>query len=218
MRPKNMLRPLLKILSPCLLAALCFAVPVGTFDDETGVGDPGHVTFNSAYSQYTITGTGDIGGTSDKFHYVWKKITGDVTVGADIWFNGNVVDGNRKAALMIRQSLDPHSAFAAAVLRSDGAATLQYRPDTGAAAKSTDVISQNDLTSSVYVSFERHGDAFTMGAGKMGKIGGPIPFSSPVTVTMNGPVYVGLAVASTNPATEGNAMFSNVRVQSPKAQ
>ena len=119
---------------------------------------------------------------------------------------------------MIRQSLDPRAAFAAAVLRSDGMATLQYRPDTGAAAKSTDVIAQTNLTSTVYVSFERHGDAFTMWAGKMGKMGGPIPFSSPVTVTMNGPVYVGLAVASSDSATEGNAVFSNVRIQPLKAQ
>ncbi len=50
----------------------------------------------------------------------------------------------------------------------------------------------------------------------MGKRGGPIPFSSPVTVTMNGPVYVGLAVASSDAATEGNAVFSNVRVQASK--
>ena len=212
------MRPLLKILSPCLLTVLCFAIPVGTFDDETGVGDPGHVTFNSAYAQYAITGAGDIGGTSDRFHYVWKKVTGDVGMGADVWFNGNVVSGDRKAALMIRQSLDPRSAFAAAVLRSDGAATMQYRPDTGAAAKSTDVIAQTNLTSTVYLSFERHGDAFTMWAGKMGKMGGSIPFSSPVTVTMNGPVYVGLAVASAESGAEANAVFSNVRVQALKAQ
>jgi TolB protein len=213
-----MMRPLLKILSPCLLAVLCFAIPVGTFDEETGVGEPGHVTFNPAYGQYTITGAGDIGGTSDRFHYVWKKVTGDVGVGADVWFNGNVVSGNQKAALMIRQSLDPHSAFAAAVLRSDGAALVQYRPDSGAVAKSTNVISQNNLTASVYVSFERRGDAFTMAVGKVGKMGGSIPISSPVTVTMNGPVYVGLAVASSDPATEGNAVFSNVRVQSLQAR
>jgi len=199
-----------------LLAVLCFAIPVGTFDDESGVGEmqkSGHVIFNSAYGQYAITGAGDIGGTSDGFHYVWKKVTGDVGMGADVWFNGNVVAGDRKAALMIRQSLDPRSAFAAAVLRNDGVATLQYRPDTGAAAKSTDVIARTDLTSTVYVSFERHGDAFTMGVGKMRKIGGPIPFSSPVTVTMSGPVYVGLAVASADSAAEGSAVFSNVRVQ-----
>ena len=207
-----MIRPLLKILSPCVLAVLCFAVPVGTFDDESGVGEPGRTVFNPAYGQYAITGAGDIGGMSDRFHYVWKKVTGDVGMGADVWFNGDVVDGKRKAALMIRQSLDPRAAFAAAVLRSDGTSRLEYRSDTGAMAKSTDVISQNSLTGSVYMSFERRGDTFTMSVGKMGKIGGPIPFSSPVTVTMNGPVYVGLAVASSDPAAEGNAVFSNVRV------
>ncbi len=138
---------------------LCFALPVGTFDDESGVGEmqkSGHVAFNSAYGQYAISASGDIGGTSDRFHYVWKKVTGDVSMGADIWFNGNVVAGDRKAALMIRQSLDPRAAFAASVLRSDGTARLEYRSDTGAAVKSTEMVSQNDLTTSVYVTFERH--------------------------------------------------------------
>jgi hypothetical protein len=156
--------------------------------------------------------------TSDGFHYVLKTVTGDVGIGADVRFNGNVTARDRKAALMIRQSLDPRAAFAAAVLRSDGSATLKYRADTGASAKITDVISQSDLATSVYVSFERHGNAFRMWAGKMGERGRPIPFSSPVPVTMNGPVYVGLAVASSNGATEENAVFSNVRVQARQAQ
>lgn len=72
------------------------------------------------------------------------------------------------------------------------------------------MIPKADLTSTVYVSLERRGDAFTMSAGKRGKMGGPIPMSSPITVTMNGPVYVGLAVASSDSAAQETAVFSNV--------
>jgi len=211
----------LRFVLPSLLTVLCFASPLGTFDGEDGVAEmqkPGHAAFNSASGEYAVTGAGDIGGTSDGFHYVWKKMTGDVVIGADLRFSSGVVTGDRKAALMIRQNLDPRSIYAAAVLRSDGQAAFQYRSDTGATSKSTEVVAKADLNSTVYVSLERRGDAFRMTAGKRGKMGGPIPFSSPITVTMNGPVYVGLAVASSDPAAQETAVFSNVYVQPLGAQ
>ena len=133
-RPGDMTAPLLRtshvhsklrILGPMLLAALCLAAPIGTFDDESAIAEsqtPGHTVFNSSFGEYTVTGTRDIGETSDGFHYVWKKVSGDVTIGAA---------GDRKAALMIRQTLDPRAPYAAAVLRGDGQAVFQYRPDTG---------------------------------------------------------------------------------------
>jgi hypothetical protein len=207
-----MMKPLL----PWLLATLCFAGPLGTFDDESGIAEtrkPGHAAFNSVSREYAVTGSGEIGGTADGFHYVWKKVTGDVSIGADIRFHASSSGNKGKAALMIRQTLDPGAAFAAAVLRGDGQATFQYRPDAGATSKITETVVNADLTSTVYVSLDRHGDAFTMSAGKRGKMGGPIPFSSPVTVTMNGPIYVGLAVASSDPAIEENAVFGNVYFQ-----
>lgn len=217
--PRSQLK--LRILMPSFLAILCFAAPLGTFDDESGVAEtlkPGHASFNSVYGEYSVTGAGDIGGTSDGFHYVWKKVTGDVVIGADIRFAASEVAAGRKAAIMIRQTLDPRATYAAAVLRGDGLATFQYRPDAGAISKSTEVIAKADLTSTVYVSLERRGDAFTMSAGKRGKMGGPIPFNSPTTVTMNGPVYVGLAVASSDPAAQATALFSNVYMQPLIAQ
>jgi hypothetical protein len=57
-----------------------------------------------------------------------------------------------------------------------------------------------------------------MMAGKRLKMGGAIPFSSPVTVTMNGPVYVGLAMASSDSAAQETAVFSNVYIQPLRAQ
>jgi hypothetical protein len=206
----------LKSLAPLFLAVLCYASPLGIFDGETSVAatpKPGRAAFNSNSGEYAVAGPGDIGGSSDGFHYVWKRMTGDIVVGADIRFAVGIAGGDRKAALMIRQTLDPRAAYAAAVLRSDGLASFQYRPDEGATSKSTQVAANADLTSTVYVSLERHGDAFTMSAGKRGKRGGPIPFSSPVTVTMNGPVYVGLAASAFDPATQETAVFSNVYLQ-----
>jgi hypothetical protein len=53
----------------------------------------------------------------------------------------------------------------------------------------------------------------------MGKRGGPIPVSAPITVTMNGPVYVGLALASPGDAKrQAVAIFSNVSIQRPAVE
>jgi hypothetical protein len=173
----------LGILAPSVLAVLCFAAPVGTFDDESNVAEiqkPGHAAFNSVSGEYAITGTGDIGGTSDGFHYVWKKMTGDIVIGADIRFTSEAVAGEGKAALMIRQTLDPRAPYAAAVLRDDGRAAFQYRSDTGATSKSAELAAKEDLTSTVYVLLERQGDAFTMSAGKRGKRAGQFRLVRPL--------------------------------------
>jgi hypothetical protein len=208
--------PKLRLLAPAFLAALCLASPLGIFTGETdiaGTPNPGRTAFNSTSGEYSLNGAG---GASDfganGFHYVWKKVTGDLVIGTDTRFAPNGTAADRKAAVMVRQSLDPRSAYAAAVLRSDGLATLEYRVDTGAISKSTEVAANADMTRTLYLSLERHGDAFTVSAGKRGKMGGPIPLSAPVTVTMNGPVYVGLAVAGPE-----SAIFSNLYLQAPGA-
>ncbi len=210
--------PRIKYFVPFLAAAICFATPLGTFDDQSAVGAMGgHAEFNPNTGEYAIAGSGNIAGASDRFHFVWKKVSGDVVVNADARFPGGA-GGDRKAAIMVRQSLDPRAAYAAAVLNTNGAAELQYRPDSGAASKSVEVLANADLSSTVYMSLVRHGDVFTVSAGKRLKYGGPIPFGQPVTVTMNGPVYVGLAVASADPNTKDGAVFSNVYFQPAKAE
>ncbi len=65
---------------------------------------------------------------TDAFQFVYKRISGDVTLTADIHFVGQGVEEHRKATLMIRQSLQPDSAYADAALHGDGLTSLQYRP------------------------------------------------------------------------------------------
>ena len=52
---------------------------------------------------------------------------------ADVRFIGTGAVAHRKAALMIRQSLKPDSAYADAALHGDGLTSLQYRPAAAAA-------------------------------------------------------------------------------------
>jgi len=162
---------------------------------------------------------GEISGKSDGFQYLWKRVTGDVTVNADAHFIGTASTDRSQAALMVRQSLDPDAAYAAAVIRGDGSRTVQYRVDKGASSRSTDFPAYANMAGIVHLSIQRQGDSFTIAVGRVGKLGGPIPVSTPITVTMNGPVFVGLAVSSPNdPKQQVAAVFNNVLLQGPTVQ
>ena len=75
--------------------------------------------------------------TSDHFHYVWVRLSGDATLEASVELTGSspgtgAPDPHRKAALLIRQTLDADSPYADAALHGDGLASLQWRDSRGA--------------------------------------------------------------------------------------
>ena len=207
----------------CALAAICFASPLGIFEKDTSVtpGEfAGHADFNPSSSEYSLTGAGgEIGGKTDGFQYLWKHVTSDVTVNADARFTGTGSTDRIQAALMVRQSLDPDAAYAAALIYGDGRGAMQYRVDKGAVTRSSEFGGYANMASPVHLSIRRHGDSFTIAVGRVGKMGGFLPSSSPITVTMNGPVYVGLAFASPYDAKQHMAaVFSNVLLQGPTVE
>ena len=64
-----------------------------------------------------------------RFHYVWKKVSGDVSISADIAFATKGGEEHKKAMVMFRQSLDADSAYADLAAHVVG-------PDVGAIARS----------------------------------------------------------------------------------
>ena len=54
------------------------------------------------------------------FNSSGKKVSGDVAITADVNFIGTGAVAHRKAALMIRQSLDADSAYADVAVHGDG--------------------------------------------------------------------------------------------------
>jgi TolB protein len=213
-------RSMISAFSLCLGCALA-AAPLGLFERDSTVTPgqfAGHADFNPFTDEYTVMGSGgEIGGKADGFHYVWTRMTGDITVNADARFIGTGSTERSQAALMIRQSLDPDAVYAAALVYGNGKSTAQYRVDKGASSRNSDFPVYTNMAGVVHLSIQRRGDSFTIAAGKMGKMGGPLPVSAPVTVTMNGPVYVGLAVGSLNePQRQADAVFGNVSMQGTK--
>src|SRR5215467_9988893 len=101
------------------LAASAVPGPTDNFGIFTSAGSVGQTTpgskasYDAAKSEYSITGGGaNVWATADAFYFVWKKVSGDLTLTANVQWVGTSAAEHRKAMLMIRQSLEPGSAYA----------------------------------------------------------------------------------------------------------
>src|SRR5690349_4286785 len=88
---------------------------LGIFEGANDVGAPAHkgsVAYDAAKKEYRVTGGGNnMWFGRDDFFYVWKKMSGDVVMTANLKI---VTPGNnhRKAGLIIRKDLEPGSVYA----------------------------------------------------------------------------------------------------------
>ena len=91
--------------------AVSRAADLGLFTDQGDVGAssrPGTGSFDAAQGAYTVGASGaNMWFKSDAMHFVWRKVSGDASIAADISFVGSSKQGHRKACLVIRQDLDP---------------------------------------------------------------------------------------------------------------
>lgn len=184
---------------------------LGIFDSESSIGQtPSGVKaeYDATKGEYRITGGGEnVWGTADAFYFVWKKSSGDITLSADVQWVGTSNAQHRKALLMVRQNLDPASAYADAVSHGNGLTSLQFR---GAANEQTyQVFTQVEGT--VRLRIVRQGSRFTMYAGKPNEESKPV---GPVEyISLKDPVYVGVGVCSHVATTLETAIFSNVKLE-----
>src|SRR5690242_7015337 len=151
--------------------ALTWAAPqgaVGMFEAQDDVGETpkkGTSEYNSASGEYRVTGGGaNIWSTTDAFQFAWKRLSGNVTVTADVQFVGVGKVDHRKAVLMFRQSLDPGAAYADAVLHGDGLTSLQFRPSAGAETEEVKAA----VNAPRRIRIGRRGNQFTMYTGSPG--------------------------------------------------
>lgn len=191
----------------------CFAQlsqKLGIFENHSDVGDnpkAGSASFDLASGEYRITGGGaNLWGPNDAFHFVWKRMSGNFALTADVRFSGAGKEDHRKALLMVRQSLDAHSAYADVALHGDGLTSLQFRPVAG--AETSEV--RSSLNGTTRVRIERRGAQFFIAVGKPGEALVP---ATPTTVVLDGVVYIGLGVCSHDAQTLETAIFSNVKVE-----
>jgi TolB protein len=211
----------MRILKTLVLAsaiAVSASPQSGIFETAGDIGvtpKAGSLQYDPSAGEYRITGGGaNVWGNEDAFHFVWKRISGDASITADIRFLGAGKVAHRKAMLMIRQDLTPGSAYADAALHGDGLTSLQYRLAGGGVTQELQSATKGPLR----LRLERRGNRFTMLAGNPG---GEMVASGPQTVEMKDPLYIGIGVCSHDAGVLETAVFSNVLVepqQPPAAQ
>jgi len=188
---------------------------LGVFRGQSDVGRPsmlgaGVLRYDPRRKTYIVTGGGaNMWSTSDHFHYVWIRMSGDVALEATVRFTGSAPatgkpDPHRKACLVIRQSLDADAAYADAATHGDGLTSLQWRDAKG---KETHEV-QSSVVAPQRLRVEKRGEYVSMsvasGAGPLKPAGGAarVPFT--------GEFYVGLAVSAHDTTRLETATFSNV--------
>ena len=184
------------------------AAPAGVFEGHGDVGTvlhEGSVKYDAAKQSYTIAGSGEnMWFGSDAFQFVWKKMSGDMTLTADISFLGKGVNEHRKAVLMIRQTLDADSPYADVALHGSGLTSLQFREEKGAATHEI----QANISAPKRLRIEKRGAYFSMwladASGEFRPAGGS------TRITLKEPFYVGIGVCSHYKDVVEKAVFSNV--------
>ena len=183
---------------------------VGIFESHGDIGitpKAGAAEYDAGARTYTITGGGaNIWAATDAFQFVWKRLSGDFVLTADVRFIGAGAVGHRKAVLMARQDLTPGSAYADAAVHGDGLTSLQYRLTAGGQTQEL----RSTVNGPTRIRLERSGNRFTM---LVGKPGADLLPSGEQTIELTGPVYVGLGVCSHNADILETAVFSNVQLE-----
>lgn len=188
---------------------------LGLFAGQSDVGDvipPGTGSYTPATETYTLTSAGaNTWYHVDDFHYVWKQVTGDVALAADVAFPpksyAHEPDPHRKAILMFRQTLDPGGIYAGASAHGSGMTALQWRRERGANAEDIEL----NMPAPKTVRLEKRGDTFTL---YLSMTGEPMhQVGASVTLHLEEPFYVGLGAVSHDVNTTDRVEFSHVALQ-----
>ncbi len=146
----------------------------------------------------TLSAAGtDIWNTGDEFRLASKRLSGNGTILVKV----NSVENTNawvKAGVMIRESLDAGSRFAAVYATPGNGVHFQARAMTGGAAISDSSVStteQTSLKAPVWIKLERSGNSFSGFYSTDGAKWTAMSWN-PQTVNMTSNVYVGLAVSS----------------------
>jgi hypothetical protein len=201
-----------------------FETPIGIFEGQSDVGSalaPGSASFDASTGKYTIHSAGyNIWYTRDEFRYLWKRISGDVSLAADINSPDPNGYGVRKAVLVIRQSLEDDSKEAIMALLGSGVIDLAWRPERD--TNMTDMefriagrsrpggASPDSLVTmnAKRIGVEKRGNEFALWVSIDGE---PMhQFGPPIKLQIDGPFYVGIGFVSHLPTTVDTVVMSNV--------
>lgn len=204
----------------CVVAAMISTAglggTVGQFTGHSDIGQPasrGTASYDTASRAYRITGVGrNMWGGSDEFHFAWKRMSGDVVADARLDFTTSAPPPgaggylHRKGGIVLRQDLDPDSAYVDALRMGNQQMSLQYREVKGGPTRLIWVnTSRQDSVRLVKI-----GDfAYLHIAGADGKLR---PAGGSFKLRITGSYYIGLGVCPHDDKASETMVFHNVRV------
>jgi hypothetical protein len=201
-----------------------FDIPIGQFDGQSDIGSavvPGSASYDGTTKRYTINSAGyNVWYTRDEFRFLWKKMSGDVSLAADIAFPDPNGYGDRKAVVIIRQSLEDDAKEALAALHGAGMIQLAQRADRNTRIKDLEFRmggrgrpegASPDTLVNIFakrIGIEKRGNSFALFVSLEGE---PMhQFGPPITLQLDGPFYVGIGFCSHVPDKVDSAVLSNV--------
>jgi hypothetical protein len=191
-----------------------FNTPIGMFQGQSDIGSAvmsGSASYNAKTKQYTITSAGyNIWYSRDEFRYLWKKMSGDVSLAADVTFPDPKGYSDRKAVLVIRQNLNDDSKEAMTGEHGTGMIHLAQRATPGAAMTDMQFRFGGTLEGVMAkrIGIEKRGDAIAIFVSLKGE---PMhQFGPPIHLHFDRPFYVGIGFCSHLPATLDTAVLSHV--------
>jgi len=183
---------------------------VGAFEGQSDVGvvkPAGSGSFDQSTGAYTIASSGaNLWSTTDGFHMVWKKVSGDLSLTADVSLAAPAAASSphRKAFVIFRQSFDPDSMYADAAVHGNGETALQYRRSKGDATQDIAF----DLGAPKTMRLEKRGDTITLFVSMKGE---PLhQAGASVKLHFAEPFYAGLGVCAHQDGAVEKATFSHV--------
>ncbi len=184
---------------------------LGIFTQDTDIGTvlhPGSANFDATRHTYTLTGSGDnMWFGTDAFHFLFTKVSGDVSLSADIAFTGNKGNDHRKAVLMLRQTLGPGSVYVDVARHGNGLTSLQYRDTPN--ADTHEIESAVSAPQRVRI-LKRGNYAYVYVSDAAGKLN---PSGAAMRIALTGDFYIGLGICSHDKDVSESAVFSNVELQ-----
>jgi TolB protein len=186
---------------------------LGIFEGQTDIGKvnpAGSAAFDAASGAYSIRSAGwDLWAANDAFHMVWKKVSGDLSLTANIQLAEASAQSHRyrKAFLMLRQTLDPDSQYADVAVHGSGLTALQYRRSKGDTTQGIAF----DLGAPKTVRLEKRGDTLTLFVSMNGE---PLhQAGASIELHFAEPFYAGFGVCAHKDGATETATFTQVELK-----
>ncbi|MBA7482721.1 hypothetical protein ES707_18215 [subsurface metagenome] len=206
------------VLVLCLVGIASAALPAGwTSQDINTTGG----SADDINGTWTVSGDGaDIWDSSDAFHYAFVPLSGDGQIVVRVVDNGEGTNDWAKGGVMIRETLEPGSKFAAVYSTTPAnGVRFQKRAQSDSGATSDTSVATNEQKATVepvWLKLERKGNEFNAYYTKDPQTEPWVIMSwNPQTVEMTDTVYIGLAVTSHQAGEVRTFTFDNVGTELP---